>query len=387
MPFPCLVINVGSSSIKFAFFVEKQVPSLVVQGSVERIGFPKTVFSAFSPNGDLRVTEILSTRTHEEALFFLFDWLEKEGTFPSINTIAHRIVQGGPHYCAPTPLTSGVMQALEAFAPYDPEHLPQQIKIIHVCQKRYPQHLQIACFDTYFHRHLPPVAKRLPIPRHYHDKGVVRYGFHGISYEWILHTLQHDHPKEAIEKIIIAHLGNGASMAAVYEGKGIDTTMGFSPTGGLVMSSRTGDLDPGVLLYAQEQGEDLRTFVNEKSGLLGVSGITSDMKDLLAKEEESLAAKEAIDLFCYQAKKHFGALYAVLGGVDTLVFTGGIGEHSSEIRERICHDLAFCGIAIDKAKNQEQAAIISTANSDVKVRIIQANEEAMMALHVYLLRN
>jgi acetate kinase len=248
---------------------------------------------------------------------------------------------------------------------------------------------QVACFDTAFHRTLPPVAQRYPLPRALHDAGVVRYGFHGLSYEYIMQALRAVDPDAANGRVIVAHLGNGASMAAVRDGQSIDTTMGFTPTGGLVMGTRTGDLDPGVLLYLlQTRGmpaEQVNTLVNRQAGLLGVSGISADMRDLLEREAREPAAAAAVDLFCYQARKFLGALAAVLGGIETLVFTGGIGEHAAPIRARICASFEFLGLEIDAGRNQQHAPVISPDGASVTVRVIPTDEDRMIARHTYRL--
>jgi acetate kinase len=246
----------------------------------------------------------------------------------------------------------------------------------------------VACFDTAFHRHMPRLAQIYPLPRHFQHEGLVRYGFHGLSYEYIMQELRQEAGEEAAGgRVIIAHLGNGASMAAVRYGKSVDTTMGFTPAGGLVMSTRSGDLDPGLLIYLlEEEGmtpSGLNDLVNQQAGLLGVSEISSDMKDLLDKEEQEPHARQAVDLFCYQARKHIGALAAVLGGLDTLIFTAGIGANAPAVRERICHELAFLGIHLDAQRNAANAAIISHEEGPVTVRVMHTDEDLMIARHTF----
>jgi acetate kinase len=269
--------------------------------------------------------------------------------------------------------------------PLASNHLPGALAAIEALCKAHPSLAEIACFDTAFHRQMPELAQRYPLPRQFADEGVLRYGFHGLSYEYVLHELQQTPGAKADGRIIIAHLGNGASMAAVREGRGIETTMGFTPTGGLVMGTRSGDLDPGVPLYLlQQRGmspDELHELLNRRSGLIGVSAVSSDMQDLLAREKENRDAALAVELFCYQARKFIGALAAALGGLDELVFTGGIGEHAAPVRARICEPLGFLGIVVDPARNEAAEAILSPPGSRVTVRVVKTNEELMMARH------
>jgi acetate kinase len=277
------------------------------------------------------------------------------------------------------------MTALEGLVPLAPDHLPQAIRAIHATGRTYPALPQVACFDTAFHRHMPAIAQRYALPREIVNSGVVRYGFHGLSYEYIMHQLRATAPAEAGGRVIIAHLGNGASMAAVRAGVSVETTMGFTPAGGLVMGTRSGDLDPGVMLYLMRERSmtpgALNILVNQQAGLIAVSGTTSDMRDLLEHEASDPDAAEAIDLFCYQARKFVGALAAVLGGLDVLVFTGGIGEHAAPVRARICQGLDFLGIRIDAARNAAHAAVISQDGGRVTVRVMSTDEDLMIARH------
>ena len=274
------------------------------------------------------------------------------------------------------------MNELVLFAP---EHLPQELEVIKTVTERYSNLKQVACFDTAFHRTMPRLAQIYALPRSVGDHGGIRYGFHGLSYEYIIGELinERDFHIEG-SRIIIAHLGNGASMAAIKDGKSVDTTMGFSPAGGLIMSTRSGDLDPGIILYLLSEeslsSSQVSQMVNHQAGLLGVSEISSDMKELLEKENNPNAI-QAIELFCYQAKKYLGSLSAVLGGVDMLVFTGGIGENAPSIRQRICKDMSFLGIRLDLIRNNSNAPVISTADSPVTIRVMKTNEELMIARH------
>ncbi len=263
--------------------------------------------------------------------------------------------------------------------------MPQALDAIRTVGEAYPHLPQVACFDTAFHRHMPPVARRYALPRAYADAGVIRYGFHGLSYEYIMQALGAADRAAADGRVIVAHLGNGASMAAVRGGIGIETTMGFTPTGGLVMGTRSGDLDPSVVLYLlRARGlapDDASALLNKESGMRGVSGTSGDMRDLLEKKSTDPRAAEAVDLFCYQAKKSLGALAAALGGVETLVFTGGIGEHAAPVRERICANLDFLGIRLDPARNAAHAPIISPDDAPVTVRVMPTDEDLMIARH------
>ena len=264
------------------------------------------------------------------------------------------------------------------------DHLPDEIKLIEIFLKRYPDMHQVACFDTAFHSSMPRVAQLLAIPRRFDSAGVHRYGFHGLSYAYLMEELAHVAGKKAAKgKVILAHLGNGASMAAVHHNKSVDTTMGFTPAGGMIMGSRPGDLDPGVAWYMLESEnmtpKKFNSLINHESGLLGISETSSDMRDLLAKESDDIRASEAVALFCYQAKKWIGAYAAALGGVDTLIFAGGIGENCPVVRSRICEGLEFLGIQIEKKLNMDNAPVISTNNGKVTIRIIHTDEELMIA--------
>jgi len=269
---------------------------------------------------------------------------------------------------------------------YDPDHLPLEIELIESISRKHPKLPQVACFDTAFHRGMPMVAKLLPLPRRYFAKGIERYGFHGISYTFLMEELRRLDPAAAQGRVILAHLGNGASMAAVRRGKSLDTSMGFTSTSGLVMSTRSGDLDPGLVYFLSRTekmtAKKFQQMVNHDSGLLGVSGTSSDVRDLSASEATDARAGEALDLFCYQARKWIGSFAAVLGGLDTLVFSAGIGENSPLIRQRICQGLGFLGVSINDARNAKNAPVISLHSGRVKVRVIRTNEELMIARSV-----
>ena len=278
-----------------------------------------------------------------------------------------------------------VMSALREFKPIVPDHVPQAISAIETVGRGHPSLIQVACFDTAFHRQMPQAAQLCPLPARFYDDGVLRYGFHGLSYEYVISELRRLDGRLADGRVVIAHLGKGASIAALHHGKSVDTTMGFTPTAGLLMGTHSGDIDPGVLLYLIEEkkmtAKAVNHLLNKDSGLLGVSGISEDMQELLQRGKRDSRAALAIELFCLREKKYLGAYAALLGGLDAMVFTAGIGEHAPEVRERICSGLQFMGVQLDAALNLEAAPGISASDSQVKVRVIKTNEELMIARH------
>ncbi len=320
---------------------------------------------------------------HRTAAGFLLDWLEAQPVCASVMAVGHRVVHGMKH-TKPERLTPKLLAELRRLAPYDPDHLPREIELIEAVRQRQPRLPQVACFDTAFHRSMPRVARLLPIPRRYATRGVERYGFHGLSYAYLLEELGRLDPRAAQGRVILAHLGNGASLAAVHCGKSIDTSMGFTPAAGLMMSTRSGDLDPGLLAFlARSERMTAAQFgrmVNHESGLLGVSGTSSDLRDLLARESGDPRAADAVALFCYQAKKWIGSYAAALGGLDALVFAGGIGENAPVIRARICAGLGFLGVKLHPARNARNAPLIS--RGPVAVRVIRTDEELMIVRSV-----
>jgi acetate kinase len=378
-----LSINGGSSSIKFALYRVEEPLQRRLYGKVDRIGLGGTNLTFHDPDGKPQASLVLTVADHKSAANFLIDWLEKQIDFESVLAVGHRVVHGMQH-TAPELVTRELLDELQRIRPYDPEHLPREIELIETFRQRYPKLPQVACFDTAFHRTMPRVAKLLPIPRRFDAKGIQRYGFHGLSYAYLMEELARlGDPAASKGRVILAHLGNGASMAAVRDGQSIDTSMGFTPTAGLVMSTRSGDLDPGLAPYL-ERTEQITTkqfyeMVNHESGLLGVSETSSDMRDLLAQESGDVRAAEAVALFCYQVKKWIGAYAAALGGLDTLVFAGGIGENAPVIRERICDGLGFLGIELDEKQNAKNAQLISPDASGAAVRVIRTDEELMIA--------
>ncbi len=387
-----LAINSGSSSIKFSLYDMGDEEVLVLSGQTEGIGAAAGRFRAAVSEGNVVTEEERVFRNHDEALAAITAWLAaRKGRTPE--AIGHRLVHGGSTYIKPHRITDELLTALDDLVPFAPDHLPHEIGAIKAFERFSPGIAQIACFDTAFHRTMPDVAQRYALPEDVRRHGIVRYGFHGLSYEYILAELRKEAGSETADgRVIIAHLGNGASMGAFKNGTSKDTTMGFTPAGGLVMSTRSGDIDPGVIVYLlKNRGMDaasINRLVNKEAGLLGVSGISPDVKELLDREARERGAAEALELFCYQARKFLGALAAVLGGLETLIFTGGIGENSPPVRERICRDLWFLGIRLDVQRNSTNEPVISTDDGNVVVRVMKTNEELMIARHTYsLIRN
>ena len=381
-----LTINGGSSSIKFALYQIGGPLKRNLHGTVDRIGMSGTTLTFDDPATNQRDSRSLDASDHKSAAKFLMDWLERQHGLESVRAVGHRVVHGMQH-TAPELVTRGLLDELHRISPYDPDHLPREIELIEAFRQRHPKLPQVACFDTAFHRTMPRVAKLLPIPRRYDAKGVQHYGFHGLSYAYLMEELARlGDPAATAGRVILAHLGNGASLAAVRDGKSVDTSMGFTPTAGLVMSTRSGDLDPGLAPYlARTEHMTTQQFyemVNHGSGLLGVSETSSDMRDLLAQEASDIRAAEAVALFCYQAKKWIGSFAAALGGLDTLVFAGGIGENAPLVRARICDGLGFLGIELGERRNAGNEAVISTDASRVTVRVIATDEDLMIARSV-----
>jgi acetate kinase len=383
-----LTLNAGSSSLKFALF--RLAPDLVcaASGTIDGIGQAVASLSLKIISTGVTIRQPLNAARPADCLAAILPAIHSIATVENIAAAGHRVVHGGPRYTAPQTVTSELIRELRLLSPLDPEHLPAEIELIEALQTRCPTLPQIACFDTAFHHELPRVAQLLPIPRRYNQAGVRRYGFHGLSYQFLLDELRRlGDPAATTGRVILAHLGNGASMAAVRNGKSIDTTMSFTPAAGLVMSSRTGDLDPGLVEYLARTEKmtaaEFQHLVNHESGLLGVSEISGDMRILLTQEPQDVRAAEAVALFCYQAKKWLGAFVAALGGVDTIVFAGGIGENCPSIRRRICEGLDFLGLVVDETSNAQNGALISAKNSRVAIRVIRTDEELMIARSVY----
>jgi acetate kinase len=379
-----LTINGGSSSIKFALFEARDSLRRIVGGGIERIGLPEATWRVTGVSQADNFSRRVTAPDHSVAVGALMDWIEERGGPDGLTAVGHRVVHGGPKYSQPQRITAGMVEELRRLSPFDPEHLPEEILLTEAFHHRFPDLPQVACFDTAFHHDLPRVARLLPIPRRYDAQGVRRYGFHGLSYAFLMGELLRLAGTEAAHgRVILAHLGNGASLAAVHGGKPVDTSMGFTPTAGVPMSTRSGDLDPGLMWYlARTEGLDAKRFnemVNSQSGLLGVSETSSDMRDLLDRETQDVRAAEAVAVFCYQIKKWIGAFAAALGGLDTLVFAGGIGENAPPIRARICEGLEFLGIELEATRNAANEGVISAAAGRVAVRVIPTDEERMIA--------
>lgn len=379
-----LTINCGSSSLKFALFHETDL-SLVSSGNIRDIGKESSIILK-DASGQLTEEVKQPVASLDDAVQTVIQLIRESFVPYKVQAIGHRIVQGGQDHFLPEKVTGSLLDYLEQLIPLVPSHLPPELTAIRAFETAYPDIPQVLCYDTAFHKDMPFAAKHFALPRYLWDKGIIRYGFHGLSYEYIFQQLQQNVPQAATGRTIMAHLGNGASMAVVHNGKSLDTTMGLTPAGGLVMSTRSGDIDPGVILYLLKEkhfiGERaLNELLNKQAGLKGVSDGASDIQTLLEQENSDPKAAEALNLFCYQAKKYIGALAAAAGGIDTLVFTGGIGEHAPQIRERICEGLAFLGIQLDTTANEQAKEIISVDDAPVTIRIIPANEEIIIAQH------
>jgi acetate kinase len=379
-----LTINGGSSSIKFAMFEAGDPPTRILDGGIERIGLPEATFHVKGMNEADNFSRPVTAPDHTVAVGALMDWIEQRSARDALTAVGHRVVHGGPKYSEPALITKEMVEELRQLKPFDPEHLPEEIQLTEAFHRRLPDLPQVACFDTAFHHDLPRVAQLLPIPRRYEAQGVRRYGFHGLSYAFLMEELARLAGAEAAQgRVILAHLGNGASLAAVHHGKPVDTSMSFTPTAGVPMSTRSGDLDPGLVWYLAHtekmSAKQFNEMVNFQSGLLGVSEISSDMRDLLDHETQDVRAAEAVALFCYQVKKWIGAFAAALGGLDTLVFAGGIGENAPAVRARICDGLAFLGIELEEKQNATNEGVISPNASRVGVRVIRTDEELMIA--------
>jgi acetate kinase len=377
-----LAVNAGSSSIRFALFDLDGAPRMKSWGKIERIGLRGTNLVVGGSLGKHSRPRRLPAGDHRAAAALLLDFLSAQADFASIGAVGHRVVHGMGH-SEPERVTPRLLAELRRITPYDPEHLPREIGIMEEFLERHPDLPQVACFDTAFHRTMPAVAQLMPVPRRVAAMGVKRYGFHGISCSYLMEELGRLDPRAARGRVILAHLGNGASMSAVRNGRSVDTSMGFTPTSGLVMSTRTGDLDPGLAFFLSRTGmktpAGFQRMVNHESGLLGVSGTSPDLRDLLEREDRDPRAAAAVELFCYQARKWIGSLAAVLGGVDTLVFSAGIGENSPVVRQRICAGLGFLGIGLDRRRNARNATLISPDKLSVRVRVIRTDEELMIA--------
>ena len=379
-----LTINGGSSSIKFALFEAGDSLRRILEGGIERIGLPEATLRVKGLSQADNFSRSVMAPDHTVAVGTLMDWIEERSGRDGLTAVGHRVVHGGPKYYQPQRITAEMVEELHRLSPFDPEHLPEEILLTEAFHRRFPDLPQVACFDTAFHHDLPRVAQLLPIPRRYEAQGVRRYGFHGLSYAYLMEELARlGDPAATTGRVILAHLGNGASLAAVRDGKSVDTSMSFTPNSGVPMSTRSGDLDSGLVWYLARTEEmsakQFNELVNFQSGLLGVSETSSDMRDLLERETQDVRAAEAVALFCYQVKKWIGAFAAALGGLDTLVFAGGIGGNAPAVRARICDGLGFLGIELEAKRNAVNEVVTSAASSRVAVRVMHTDEEWMIA--------
>jgi acetate kinase len=378
-----LIFNAGSSSIKFALFQRDESLTRSLYGKLDRITSGAANLSYADSAGNEKQIDAIEIKTYSEVVNYLLGWLGKEIYFKDIKIIGHRIVHGMNH-TEPEIVTEKLLKELNNIISFAPDHLPLEIEFIKRINERYPSITQLACFDTSFHTTMPDIARLMALPRRFKEKNIRRYGFHGISCSYLIEELLKQQGTDLLnDKIILAHLGNGASLTAVMNGKSIDTSMGFTPASGLPMGSRSGDIDPGLVSYImQAEKLSIKEFdhlINHESGLLGISGTSSDMRDLIKTCKENIHAEEAIDFFCYQIRKWIGAYTAVLGGLDTLVFSGGIGENLPDIRKRICKGLNYLGIELDEKLNSENSNQISLPSGRVKIKVIRTNEELMVA--------
>lgn len=383
-----LVLNSGSSSLKFSVFALPPDTrlTLVCRGQIEALGSDDAHWSARDGTGQplplhLAINEPVCT--HANALPALLRWLNTSADLPDVVAIGHRVVHGGVAYASHQVVTADLLADLETLIPLAPLHQPHNLAAIRALLQQAPELPQVACFDTAFHRSQPELARLFALPRAYRDAGIQRYGFHGLSYEYIASQLSAALGTAASGRVVVAHLGNGASLCALHGGRSIATTMGFTALEGLPMGTRCGALDPGVLLYLMaQQGmglTELTELLYQQSGLLGLSGISNDMRELLASDDP--AARQAVDYFCYRINRELGSLAAALGGLDALVFTGGIGEHAATVRAQVCTLAGWLGIALDKDANQHHASRISQPDSRVSVLVIPTNEELIIARH------
>ncbi len=374
-----LCLNGGSSSLKFAVYrISGAAEKLVFSGGIEAIGAAGG--KIWLRVGDKTISEKkASFADYADAIKAMFAALEEQGV-KDMAAVGHRIVHGGPHFTSPQRIDGKLLAVLTSLVPFAPLHLPSQIAMIEAVTARYPDLPQVACFDTAFHSGMPEVAKRFALPQELWDQGIKRYGFHGLSYEFVVGKMG----EELGRRAIVAHLGNGSSMVALKDGAPMDTSMGLTPTGGFMMGTRSGDLDPGVMLYLMNKGytaDRLEKVVNHQSGLTGVSGQSSEMKVLLEKRHIDPSAALAVKMFCYQVRKFIGAFAGVLGGLDTLVFTGGIGERAAAIRAETCAGLEYLDITLDPSANGQNVGVISSPSSRCVVRVIETDEDLMIARH------
>ena len=379
-----LVINSGSSSIKFSLFVYQQKLALLYHGVIDGL-FDNPCLTVFNADHAQIVKQTISSKGHEAGLRTFFKWFETLSDSMTLKAVGHRVVHGGMYFTHPTLVTDEVMKKIASLIPMAPLHQSHNLEAIKIIKNIYPQLPQVACFDTTFHRTQEKLATLFAIPKSLTDEGVIRYGFHGISYEYIASVMTQHIGDIGNQRVIVAHLGNGASLCAMYQCKSVATSMGLTALDGLMMGTRCGRIDPGVLLYLLQEknysAKQLENLLYNESGLLGVSGISYDVRELLSSSDPR--ANEAIELFCYRAALEVGYFAAALNGCDALVFTAGIGENSAVIRKKICERLTWLGIKINDASNQNNSTIISEKDSNIIVSVIPTNEEYMIAKHTW----
>lgn len=381
-----LTVNAGSSSVKLALF-ENDYDNPVLSVSIENIGTAET--ASLIPSGQYgsNDTNEIKATNHREAIEAAVEWLHQQAHIDGIDAIGHRVVHGGTEHHRPARIDDELMEYLHSITPLAPNHMHPSLSCIEALRTSYPESVHVATFDTGFFKEVPTVARTLALPRELRDQGIQRYGFHGLSYEYLLDNFGKTEGEEAKKgRVIIAHLGSGASISAIKDGKPLDMSMGFTPASGIIMSTRSGDIDPGVIDYLLAQGktrEEIQRLLYKESGLLGLSENTADMYTLLQSEATDERARLAIEVFCYTIRKTIGAYSAVLGGVDSIIFAAGIGERSAEIRARVCEPLAYLGVEIDKERNENGERLISTDDSTVGVHVIHTHEDRIIAVKTH----
>lgn len=380
-----LVLNAGSSSIKFSLFHFKDL-KLIFYGKIENI-FESATFSVFDDNHELTLKKNLNSNGYEPSLHFFFDWFKTIAKKSMLKGVGHRIVHGGSNFFKPIQINNEIIQQLTKLMPLAPLHEAHNIEAIKIIADIFPEIIQIACFDTAFHRSQLRIATLFAIPRKLTEEGMVRYGFHGLSYEYIASVLSNKIDTVRNRKVIVAHLGHGSSVCALYDLKSLATSMGFTALDGLMMGTRCGSIDPGLILYLLQEkkmtAQQINHLLYNESGLLGVSGSSCDMTKLLLSEKEE--AKEAVDLFCYRAAREMAALCTIMKGCDAIVFTAGIGENAPIVRKKICEWLEWLGIQLDDQLNNMNSNIISHSQSKVVIAVIPTNEDYMIAKHTFAL--
>lgn len=381
-----LVINSGSSSIKFSIYASSVDLNLFYHGTID-ISHQESILSIINDKHEQILSNTIPSIVYSDLFKNIFDWFYSLPTKYTLDAVGHRVVHGGTNFVGPVIITPAIIQQIAELIPLAPLHQEHNLNAIKIVASLYPELTQIACFDTMFHRTMPPLAKLFALPRGLTETGIIRYGFHGISYEYIASIISDKVGEVGNKRVIVAHLGNGASMCAMHKRQSVATSMGFTALDGLMMGTRCGNVDPGAILYLiqdkQYTADQLLNILYQESGLLGVSGISSDMRELLISN--NLHATEAIDLFCYRAALEIGSLSMALGGIDALIFTAGVGENAMQIRQKICTYLHWQGALLDELANTDNATIISAKDSSILIGVIPTNEELMIARHTQAL--